>query len=657
MAITPMEEYFGPSGKLAQHFPSFEYRKPQADLASEVEKTLCRGGGEILAAEAPPGVGKTFALLVPAMLSAAATGKRILFLTAGITLQEQLIQKDLPALNRSLNLSLPFGLIKGRGNYACLVRAAEALGQTGASEGYISYGDGGEASKTIAEWLKTTERGDLSELPLPPDSPAIAGIAASSRSCLGFKCPFRDECFHRKVLQDAREWSVVVANYHLYFSYILGAGQPFPVTCDILICDEAHKIAEAARSSMSLTVSADDFARLMRNRVVAEGARLLETGISAGRIASLAGEIRQTSSRFFELLEVKAPGRKVPLTGPDEELRNLQKDVSNKILDILRSFDPLLTDQEDPPPLQPAALIWAEELRRVRHSLQWCAEVEAYPSWAYWKEGPSLSSAPASPFPELAERFFSGGPEAVFFISATMTVGEKWDYWMEETGFEPDRFFICDSPFDLAKQMEILVVDTGMDVMNPSYDETLCAVIEKLVEVNGGATLVLLSSRRLLDKASRRLRNKKRGYPVLVQGELPKSELIRQFREREESVLLGMASFREGVDVPGEGLTQVIIDRIPFSHPADPIVMARNALLGREAFRKNSLPEAKILLKQAAGRLIRTREDRGRVAIIDGRVLQRKDWNIPGALPRVKYRRLTVSSDKAKESVAPAQTV
>ena len=146
--------------------------------------------------------------------------------------------------------------------------------------------------------------------------------------------------------------------------------------------------------------------------------------------------------------------------------------------------------------------------------------MEAYPSWAYWKEGPSLSSAPASPFPELAERFFSGDPEAVFFVSATMTVGEKWDYWMEETGFEPDRFFICDSPFDLAKQMEILVVDTGMDVMNPSYDETLCAVIEKLVEVNGGATLVLLSSRRLLDSILLAARNKE-GLPRSGTGGTP----------------------------------------------------------------------------------------------------------------------------------------
>ncbi|MGI6784854.1 MAG: ATP-dependent DNA helicase [Aminivibrio sp.] len=654
MVLPSMDEYFGPEGKLAGHFASFEYRKPQADLAEEVRKTLLGGDGGILAAEAPPGVGKTFALLVPAMLSAAETGRKILFLTAGITLQEQLIHKDLPALNKILGLSLPFGLIKGKGNYVCLVRAAETLGERGVAEGYLSYGDGGAASELIAEWLETTETGDLSELPLPPDSPAVARIAASSRSCMGFRCPFRERCFHRKVLQDARDWSVVVANYHLYFSYLLAADQPFPAQCDILICDEAHRIAEAARSSMSVAVSADDFARLMRSRVVAEGARILDGGRDAGRTASLAGEIRLAAAQFFETLDLKAPGKKVPFTGPDEELRNLQADVSGKILDLLRIFEPLTADQAEPSPLQPAAILWAEELKRARHALQWCSEVARYPSWAYWKENSSLLSAPAAPFPELAERFFAGDPAFVFFISATLTVGKRWDYWMEETGFEPDRFFICDSPFNLAEQMEILVVDTGLDVMNPSYDETLCAVIEKLVEGNGGATLALLSSRRLLGKVSARMKSRERAYPVLVQGELLRSELIRQFKEKDDSVLLGMASFREGVDIPGEGLTQVIIDRIPFAHPADPVVMARNALLGREAFRRTALPEAKILLKQAAGRLIRSREDRGRVAIIDGRVLQRKDWNIPGALPEVKYRRLVVSSKIAGKSVAPA---
>ena len=654
MNIPPMEGFFGLDGTLKNFFPKFEYRKGQADLAEEVRHTLMGQSGEILAAEAPPGIGKTFALLIPAMLAAAEEGKKILFLTAGIPLQEQLIKKDLPDLNAVLGLSLPFGLLKGKGNYACLLTVEE----TGINRGeYLSYGDGGGASMAIAQWLKTTATGDLSELSLAPDNPALLRISASSRSCLGGKCPFKDRCFSRQALKEAQNWSVTVANYHLYFSYLLGVQTPFPVRGDILICDEAHRIAEAARSSMALSVGAEDFGRLLRHRVLTDGALQLEVGSGAGKIAALSGEIRDESARFFDLLESKTAGKKTLITKPSEELVHQQQLVSEKIFHLLKILAPLTEDLEQPDSLQAAAAVWAQDLRRARYALQWCSEVKEYPSWAYWREGKGLASAPAAPFEELASCFSSSAFESQFFVSATLTVGKKWDYWLRETGVRPDRFFVADSPFDLPNQMEIVVVDTGMDVMNPRYDDTVCAVIEKLVEANGGSTLVLLSSMRLLEKAAHTLRAKVRDYAVLVQGELPRSELLQKFRDDKKSVLVGSASFREGVDVPGEGLTQVIIDRIPFSHPGDPIVAARNALEGRAAFSKTALPEAKMVLKQAAGRLIRSGEDRGRVVVIDGRVLGRKDWNIPAALPPVKYRRLIISSGGRTKSVAPASRV
>ena len=657
MQIPPMEEIFGPSGKLAEYFPTFEYRKQQVDLAEEVRLTLQNGEGEILAAEAPPGVGKTFALLVPAMISAAAEGKKILFLTAGIPLQEQLIEKDLPVLNRLLGLSLPFGLLKGKGNYACLLKAGES-GETGdGKEGYLSFHDGGAASGKIAEWLRTTETGDLSEVSLPPDSPALLRIAASSRACLGSSCPFRDRCFVRKSLRDAQEWSVIVANYHLFFSYLLGAGKQFPVQAEILICDEAHRIPEAARSSMALSVSADEFARLLRNRAVQDGAALIETGATAGKTSGLAGEVRLEAARFFDLLEIKCPANKASFTSRNEELWHQQAIVREKTDELLRLFSFLEDRLDDPDPEHSRIAVWMDELKRAADVLAWCTETAGYPSWAYWKEGRSLSSAPASPLEELSECFQSFSPETAVFVSATLAPGGKWEYWTGETGIAPARFFISDSPFRLEEQMEIVVVDTGLEVMDPCYDGTVCAVIEKLVEANGGSTLVLLSSLRLLRKTAETLRSRKRAYTVLVQGELPRTELLRAFRDEHSSVLVGSASFREGVDIPGEGLTQVIIDRIPFPHPADPLVQARNALFGGRSFAMITLPEAKMLLKQAAGRLIRSSEDRGRVVILDGRVLSRKDWNIPGALPAVKYRRLVVPRQNVSKSVAQVRTV
>jgi ATP-dependent DNA helicase DinG len=190
--------------------------------------------------------------------------------------------------------------------------------------------------------------------------------------------------------------------------------------------------------------------------------------------------------------------------------------------------------------------------------------------------------------------------------------------------------------------MEVWVISTGMAVLDPGYDQRVAEIVENLVEQNGGSTLVLLSSLRLLRTVGERLTSRKRGYEILLQGSSPRGELLRRFREDLTSVLVGSVSFREGIDVPGSGLTQVIIDRIPFPHPNDPVVEARNRLEGSSSFRDVTLPWAKLLLKQAVGRLIRTRTDKGRVVILDGRVVERRDWKILDALPRVVVRPLKV---------------
>lgn len=646
-----MDELFGPSGLFAGRFPGFEYRQQQVELAEQVQATLSGAPGSTLAAEAPPGVGKTFALLAPAMLWAAERGKTILVLTGGIPLQEQLIHKDLPALESILGLGLSYGLLKGRGNYVCLLRAEETTGAAGAESGYLSYGDGGEASRQVEAWIRRTTTGDLSELSLPPNSPAVLRIAASSRTCLGFRCPLRDACFAQKVLKDAQGWSVVVANYHLFFSYILGSGNPFPLSYDLLICDEAHRIPDAARSSMTVTASRDDLIRLLRSRVF-----LTDDSSSAVRETNeernaVAAEIRQEAVRFYELLEVKCPQAKAACTSRNEELWHQQQIVSEKIRTLLDMVAPETGGEGEEK--DGAAAIWAEELERARTALEWCASVGQYPEWAYWKDGPSLSSAPVVSSDEAAQCLQSGAAEKSLFVSATLTLGGTWDYWMRESGIRPTAFFIGGTPFDLEAQMEIVVVDTGLSVTAKEYDGTICRVVEKLTEANGGRTLVLASSHRLLNKLRETFRRKKRPYAVLVQGDLPRTELLELFRKDETSVLIGSASFREGVDVPGDGLTQVIIDRIPFPHPGDPLVQARTTLEGQAAFCRSTLPEAKMVLKQAAGRLIRSKTDSGRVVIVDGRVLDRKDWNIPGVLPTVRYRRLLVPS----KSVAPSDAV
>jgi ATP-dependent DNA helicase DinG len=229
--------------------------------------------------------------------------------------------------------------------------------------------------------------------------------------------------------------------------------------------------------------------------------------------------------------------------------------------------------------------------------------------------------------------------------SATLALEGRFDYWQRQTGLVPHRALVVDTPFNLKEQMEIWVVDMGLRVVDPSYDDTLARTAERLIEDNQGRTLLLVSSRRLLGIVKERLLRKPRSYRVLVQDDLPRSELLRIFREDTTSVLVGTVSFREGVDIPGDGLTQVIVDRIPFPHPRDPLVEAQNDALGKKAFSEETLPWAIMLLKQAVGRLIRSDADRGRVVILDGRVVQRREWHILEALPRVRVRHLRLSSE------------
>jgi ATP-dependent DNA helicase DinG len=224
-----------------------------------------------------------------------------------------------------------------------------------------------------------------------------------------------------------------------------------------------------------------------------------------------------------------------------------------------------------------------------------------------------------------------------------MALGGDMSYWERETGLAADEKVVLDSPFPLARQMEIWVVDIGLTVTDTNYDDRVARVVEKLCDMNGGKTLVLLSSHRLLKKVGIRLRLKEKPYKILVQGDAPPGFLAEAFRKDLSSVLVGSVSYREGVDVPGEGLTQVIIDRIPFQHPRDPLLRTRRALYGGRLFPEIVLPMAKMYLKQAAGRLIRTASDSGRVVILDDRVLTREDWDIPEALPRVGFRRVKLS--------------
>jgi ATP-dependent DNA helicase DinG len=635
---------------LSRRLEGYEYRPQQLEFAQAVDDFLRDPEQFTMAAEAPPGVGKTFAVLIPAIL--AAKDSHILFLTASIALQEQLIAKDLPRLNALLGKNFSYGLLKGRGNYVCLRRAASLPG------GYLPFGD---APIDIARWIQDSESGDLAELPLPSGHPALVQTAASPRNCLGTSCPFRGRCFVTQAFRNAQDWQVVVANYHLFFSHILSGAGSFPVKYDWLVCDEAHRIPDAARNAATVEADAENGAFLLRPRTLSGfDALFAGKGVNGPLFKKRADLCREDLDALFALAELRYRSGD-GIAACDEELLHKGMEAAqafDKLLDPLRALEDRFRsgEFENSADLgEVAALMnWIEEVAAFKKAVLWCSSVSDFPMWSYWRStnprgANVLMSAPVVCSDIIRDAFESEDPEKRVMVSATLSLNGDFSFWSREMGIQLDKTLVVTSPFDFDRQMELLIVDIGVPVASQGYDERICRAVEKLCDENGGRTLVLLSSIRLLRSLAQWMRRRERPYEVLTQGDFPQKELLKRFREDETSVLIGSVSFREGVDIPGEGLTQVIIDRIPFPHPNDPLIQARNVLEGSKTFMKTTLPVVKMFLRQAVGRLIRSTSDRGRVVLLDGRVLDRKEWKILESLPSCKYRRLSVKTSEPSE--------
>ena len=656
--LNDLKTFYSPSGPMSS-LPGYEFRPQQLEVALALQNFLRDPEQISFAVEAPTGVGKTFAVLVPALMEGLRRGARLLFLTAGIALQEQLIEKDLPRLRQLLGINFNFGLLKGRANYVCLRLARNVIATPSL---FREDGDDGEVS--IAEWLEETETGDLAELNLPQNSPFLHGVTAGSRSCISTSCPCRERCFVIRAYRNAQDWDITVANYNLYFSHILEGGGAFPVRYDWLICDEAHRLPDAARSAATVRVSFESESWLFGPR--AQGfASFLKTHFPGA--PDLSAHTEQLRTDLRELMEETLPlhiSESGELHAQDEDLLRRGNALAGNLDSMLRSLRGIeerfasgdFTDRAAV--TQGAELInWMDDIREFRRSLLWCLSVDQFPKWAYWAESRSSSSYGKGPVGALLSKPVDSseivqdvlekeGPEKIILTSATMTLSGAFDFWSRESGITLNGSLIVDSPFDFQNQMEVLVLDVGLKVGEKGYDDRMCRVMERLCDDNGGRTLVLLSSLRLMRTFARRMREGDRPYTVLVQGDMPQRQILRQFVEDERSILIGSVSFREGVDVPGEGLTQVIIDRIPFPHPNDPLVRARDELEGGKSFVTVTLPTVKMILRQAVGRLIRSSSDHGRVALLDGRAVDKKSWGILSCLPPCRCKRLSVNEEE-----------
>ncbi|MCI0569647.1 MAG: ATP-dependent DNA helicase, partial [Myxococcaceae bacterium] len=574
-----------------------------------------------LLAEAGTGTGKTLAYLVPALLS----GRKVVVSTATKTLQDQIFFRDLPLLRERVGLDFDATLLKGRSNYLCLHRL-EHFGADGRAE----FASREEAAlfPEVKAWAERTESGDRAELALPESFAAWERLSTTAQTCLGQRCPQYESCFVTRARRRAEEAQVVVVNHHLFFADLAlrssGRGEGVLPRYDAVIFDEAHALEDAATPHFGFYASSHQVEEVARDALGA----LPSSDARAGMLDALAARLRSHSEAFFLQLPravgLTAEGGSVRLS--PEGLARLQP-AADALTDSLAALAACAGEVEEP---EVAAL--ARRSEELNEGLSFISQA-ASPDYVYWAEGRgrgvTLRAAPIDIAHELQGRLY-GAVDTAVFTSATLTAEGRFDFFAQRLGLldaesgesvAPLLQVNVASPFDYTRQAALYVPSHLPEPSEPGFAEAVAEELVALTEVTGGRAFALFTSLRNME-AVWALTRDRLPYQVLLQGELPKAALLEAFREK-PSVLFAAHSFWEGVDVPGDALSLVVIDRLPFASPGEPLVAARIHRLterGLSPFSTYQLPQAAISLRQGFGRLIRTREDRGVVAVLDRRL-------------------------------------
>jgi ATP-dependent DNA helicase DinG len=588
-----MDEHFGPSGRLAATLPGFEARAGQAVLAEAVADAL--ENRENLLAEAGTGTGKSLAYLLPAL----ASGKRVVVATATKALQEQLLTKDVPAAARALSRDVSVAVLKGRQNYLCR-RSLDGVGQLG---GLFQTEEDSAAYEQLRAWIEATETGDRAELDFEPSPTLWAELSVGADRCVGRRCPHLRACFAEAARERAADAELVIANHALYFADLAVRARTDGVGVlpdhDAVVFDEAHRLEEAAASWFGGRISlarlgqlARDVERHCREQAVTPPARAL-------------AELDRSGIALLAAFDPGAGRRR--LGEPDrEELEDLGGELARA---LTRLADALAGRGED-----------ADAL--ARRALGASVDVEAClavgdPDRVSWAEPGALAWAPVDVSGILRETVWEEGPTAVL-VSATLEA----PFLRGRLGLEDAREVVLPSPFDYREQALVYVPAHFPEPRSPGYYGRLAEEVITLCNLSRGRALVLTTSYRALDELVERASGRL-AYPLLVQGDAPRERLLERFRDEVESVLFATATFWQGVDVQGESLSLLIVDKLPFAAPGDPLVEARCERIARRGgdwFRDYALPSAVLQLRQGFGRLIRGHGDEGVVAILDPRL-------------------------------------
>ena len=605
-----MREVFGPGGLLERcMLGGYEHRPAQLEMAEAVHEAFEKHRHAIV--EAGTGTGKTLAYLLPAICS----GRRVVISTATKSLQEQLYQKDIPFLQKHFAPNLKVAVMKGRSNFLCRAKLHQMADQP-----LLKGMEEIDTFRQIRDWAKLTEAGDRAELTfLPDDSDLWTRLDARRDTCSGQKCPEFNSCFVTAMHQRAKEADLIIVNHHLFFADLALKQDDFGSILpeySAVVFDEAHEMEDVASDYFGRQISNFRFEELARD--ADQALRLLRLGSPS--LLKKTQRIRERSREFFE----RFPAREGRFPFPRNE-RGAFLEQNREAYDALATALKTLETEF-------AAMTQkAEELQRIarrsfelRQELAFLFESNER-NYVYWYErrnkGVFLAATPIDVSQILRERLFEQF-DTVVLTSATLTVGGRFEYIRQRLGIDHAQERSLPPEFDYKEQAVFYLPRAMPDVRNPGFSTKAADEIVELLELAQGRTFCLFTSYSQMNDLYERVRTRV-AFPLFLQGTAPRSVLLERFKNTAGSVLFATASFWQGVDVPGDQLSCVIVDRLPFAVPSDPIVAARVQALqedGRNAFAEFQVPQAVLALKQGFGRLIRTKTDRGILALLDTRI-------------------------------------
>ncbi|WP_420869262.1 ATP-dependent DNA helicase [Cupriavidus gilardii] len=656
---------FAPTGTLAQAIDGYRPRDAQAKMAAAVADAI--EAHDTVIVEAGTGTGKTFAYLVPAML----WGGKVILSTGTKNLQDQLFLRDIPTVRRALNVPVSVALLKGRANYVCHYHMERAQ-----LNGRLASKQDAAWLREIANFAKTTSSGDKAELASVPENAPVWQLVTSTRdNCLGTECPHHKECFVMRARKEAQQADLVVVNHHLFFADVVlrdtGMAELLPAA-NTVIFDEAHQLPETATLFFGDSLSTSQLLELARD-TVAEGlshardaadwvgivapferaTRDLRLAFGKDNVRLALGQIEadvRIGEPFFDTLDAleKALGDVVALLQGQAERAESLEQCHRRAQELAQRLAAWRDDSAAPQPAADAGEAGAEAAQPALAALSESGEASAEsagavsadsapsfnpPETVRWVEVFShtvqLHRTPLSIAP-IFSRQRAGHPRAWIFTSATLSVKGNFAHYAAQLGLDKDRSLSLPSPFDYGEQGLLYVPRDLPAPQSPQFTDAVVAAALPLIEAAGGRTFLLCTTLRAVQRASDLLYEAfaERGLqlPILVQGQASRTELLDRFRELGNAVLVGSQSFWEGVDVRGEALSLVVIDKLPFAPPDDPVLAARMEALqkkGLSPFAVHQLPHAVITLKQGAGRLIRSETDRGVLVICDTRLVEK----------------------------------